>query len=192
MLAYQQKHMHDALAAAEAGRRSHASRNDALFRSLAGARLAGILAAVGEDTTALRALANAEKAYERADMNYGHPTWMSFFDRAELNGLAALVMSRLGKHAEAEARLHHTLALLRPDFSRNRWYYSMNLALAQLAQGEADEAVATALPLVPAAGEAPLAGRNRKLLAQFDRGLRGMAAGSRVVIDWQQHIAEGD
>jgi transcriptional regulator with XRE-family HTH domain len=192
VLSIQQRHMHDALAAAEAGRRANVCRNDALFRSLAGARLAGILAAVGEDSAALRTLAHAEKTYDRANTDEGRPTWMSFFDRAELNGLAALVMARLGRHAEAEAHLHRTLSLLRPDFHRNRAYYTIHLALAQLAQGEADQAMSTALPLVAEEGGAPLAERSRNLLRQFDRGLRRTASGAGFVSEWQDRFNEGE
>ncbi|MGW1039512.1 hypothetical protein [Streptomyces sp. NPDC002547] len=192
LLSFQQQQMHDALAAAEAGRRSSVCRQDALFRSLASARLAGILSAVGEDAAALRTLAHAEKAYERADHGEQRPAWMSFFDCAELDGLGALVMARLGRHAESEARLHRTLTSLRPEFRRNRTYYTIHLALAQLAQGEADQAVATVLPLLPEKGEAPLAGRNGKLLRQFDRGLGQLAPGAGFVIEWQSRFAEGE
>jgi hypothetical protein len=117
---------------------------------------------------------------------------MSFFDRAELNGLAALVMARLGRHDESEARLHQTLSLLRPDLRRNRTYYTIHLALAQLAQGEADQAVATALPLLSGDGEPPLSGRNKKLLRQFNRGLNQVAPGASFVIEWQDRFSEGE
>ncbi|MFJ2812074.1 Tat pathway signal protein [Streptomyces sp. NPDC087294] len=193
LLSYQQRHMHDALAAAEAGRRTYVCRQDALFRSLASARLAGILSAVtGEEIAAQRCLANAEKAYECVDVTAERPTWMSFFDRAELDGLAALVMARLGRHAECEARLHRTLSLLRPDLRRNRTYYTINLALAQLAQGEPEQAVATAVPLLPEKGQTRLSGRNRKLLGQFNRGLTRMADGTGFVVEWQDRYAEGE
>ncbi|MGW4101808.1 hypothetical protein [Streptomyces sp. NPDC004976] len=190
LLAFQQQHMHDALAAAEAGRRAHVCRSDALFRSLASARFAGILSAVGENAAALRTLEHAEKTYVRADKGEQRPTWMSFYDLAELNGLAALVMSRVGRHEEAEARLHRTLALLRPDFHRNRVYYTIHLALAQLAQDEADQAVNTALPLL-SMESAPLAGRSRSLLHHFDHKLRQLAPGAHFVIEWQDRLAEG-
>ncbi|MET8772151.1 hypothetical protein [Streptomyces sp. NPDC004658] len=192
LLSYQQLHLHDALAAAEAGRRAYVCRQDALFRSLASARLAGILSAVGENSAAQRALLHAEKTYERANTAEERPAWMSFFDLAELNGLAALVMARLGRHDEAEARLHRTLSLLRPDLRRNRTYYTIHLAHAQLAQGEADQAVATALPLLPEDGEPPLSGRNKKLLQQFNRGLTQVASGASFVIEWQDRFSKGE
>lgn len=192
LLSYQQVHLHDALAAAEAGRRAYVCRQDALFRSLASARLAGILSAVGEDSAAQRTLLHAEQTYERADPTERRPAWMSFFDRAELDGLAALVMARLGRHAESEARLHRTLSLLRPDLRRNRAYYTIHLALAQLAQGEAEQAVSTALPLLPGPGQPPLVGRNKKLMWQFDRGINQLAPGVGFVIEWQDRFREGE
>ncbi|RAJ83011.1 hypothetical protein K377_04066 [Streptomyces sp. PsTaAH-137] len=189
LLSLQRKHLHTAQAAAEAGRRTYICRHDALFRSLASARLAGILSSVrGQEAAARRALDNAEKAYGRADRAAVRPTWMSFFDQAELNGLSALVMSRLGRYDESEAYLHQTLTLLRPEFQRNRTYYGAHLALAQLAQGEAEQAVATASPLL----EAPLSGRARTLLSKFDQGIGKTARGSKVAVEWAHRYAEGE
>lgn len=191
LLSFHQKLRSDAVAAAEAGRRTRVSRHDSFFRSLANARLAGVLSAMGEDVAALRCLDNAERAYERADHHEERPAWVSFYDRAELDGLSALVMSDLGRHAESEAHLHRTLARLRPDYQRNRVYYSVHLALAQLAQGEAEQAVATALPLLPAPGEQSLGGRTSDLLRQFDRGLNQVASGTRSAVEWTDRYAEG-
>ncbi|MFJ2170794.1 hypothetical protein [Streptomyces griseofuscus] len=192
LLSYQQRHLHDALAAADAGRRTYVCRQDGLFRSLASARLAGILSAVGEDSAAQRTLFHAEKTYERAETAEQRPAWISFFDRAELDGLAALVMARLGRHAESEARLHRTLSQLRPELRRNRTYYTIHLALAQLAQGEADQAVATALRILPTDGEPGLSGRNKKLMHQFNRGVMQVASGAGFVIEWQDRFSEGE
>ncbi|WP_159395040.1 tetratricopeptide repeat protein [Streptomyces sp. 2323.1] len=139
---------------------------------------------------ALRSLENAEKAYEHADPQDGRPAWASFYDRAELDGLSALVMSDLGRHDEAEAHLHRALSRLRPDYRRNRIYYSVHLALAQLAQGEAEQAVATALPLLPGPGEEPLGGRTSDLLRQFDRMLKQVAPGTRSAVKWADCYAE--
>lgn len=191
LLSYQEHQMHDALAAAEAGTREHICRQDPLFRSLASARLAGIQSALGEDTPARRSLAAAEKAYQRADLEDERAAWMAFFDRAELDGLSALVMGRLGRHADSEAHLHRTLARLRPEYRRNRTYYGLNLALAQLAQGEAEQAYATALQYLPAPRQ-KTSGRTSKLLQQFDQGLTRLAPGSHIAVEWADRYAEGD
>ncbi|REK91110.1 hypothetical protein DY245_06590 [Streptomyces inhibens] len=191
LLAFQEQHVHDAIAAAEAGRRTYACRMDPLLRSLANARLAGILSAVGDESEAMRNLENAEKAYERADLLEERPAWISFYDKAELEGLSALVLADLGHYDESEARLHRTLAQLKPEYRRNRLYYSVHLALAQLAQGEAEQAVATAVPLLPTTGEAPPRGRTGQLLQQFDRGLNQVAPGTPLAIEWADRYAEG-
>ncbi|MFI5753014.1 Tat pathway signal protein [Streptomyces sp. NPDC051644] len=191
LLSYQQRHLPDALAAAEAGARQHICRQDPLFRSLASARLAGIQSALGDPTPALRSLEVAEKAYERADREEERAPWMAFFDRAELDGLSALVFGRLGKHAESEAHLHRTLARLRPEYRRNRTYYGLNLALSQLAQGELEQAYATVLPHLPAPGKR-ITGRTGNLLEQFGRGLTRTAPKSRIAVEWADRHAEGE
>ncbi|MER6104365.1 Tat pathway signal protein [Streptomyces sp. NPDC001832] len=190
LLSYQQRHLPDALAAAEAGTRQHICRQDPLFRSLASARLAGIQSALGDPTPALRSLEVAEKAYARADQEGERASWMAFFDRAELDGLSALVFGRLGKHAESEAHLHRTLARLRPEYRRNRTYYGLNLALSQLAQGELEQAYATVLPHLPASGKR-MTGRTGNLLEQFGRGLTRTAPESRIAVEWADRRAEG-
>ncbi|WP_164494249.1 Tat pathway signal protein [Streptomyces sp. ADI97-07] len=190
LLSYQQHHLPDALAAAEAGNRQHICRQDPLFRSLASARLAGIQSALGDPTLALRNLNVAEKAYERADRNEERAPWMAFFDRAELDGLSALVYGRLGKHSESEAHLHRTLARLRPEYRRNRTYYGLNLALSQLAQGELEQAYATVLPHLPPAGKS-MTGRTGSLLEQFGRGLTRTAPKSRIAVEWADRRTEG-
>lgn len=190
LLSYQQRHLPDALAAAEAGARQHICRQDPLFRSLASARLAGIQSAFGESTPALRSLQVAEKAYARADHNTERAPWMAFFDRAELDGLSALVLGRLGEHAQSEAHLHRTLARLRPEYRRNRTYYGLNLALSQLAQGEIEQAYSTVLPYLPEQGKR-MTGRTGDLLEQFGRGLTRTAPKSRVAVEWADRQAEG-
>ncbi|MFE6894820.1 hypothetical protein [Streptomyces sp. NPDC057694] len=189
LLSLQQQHLHTAQAAAEAGQRTYVCRNDALFRSLASARLAGILSSIrGQEAAARRTLDTAERAYGRADRAGERPAWMSFFDRAELSGLSALVMARLGRHDESEAHLHQTLTLLRPEFQRNRTYYSVHLALAQLAQGEAEQAVATASPIL----SSPLSARTRTLLSKFDQGIEQTARGSKAAVEWAHRYTEGE
>jgi hypothetical protein len=63
----QQRQLPDAVAAAQMSRETHVCRLDPLFRSLATARLAAVQAGVGERTAAIRALGQAETAYNRAD-----------------------------------------------------------------------------------------------------------------------------
>ncbi|MFD6985014.1 XRE family transcriptional regulator, partial [Streptomyces sp. NPDC059956] len=174
----------EALAAAEAGRSSAACRRDPLYRSLATARLAGAQAQVGEYTSALRSLDHARTSLRKADPAAQRPSWIGFYDEAELNGLTALVMEDTGRHAEAEAFLHMTLTRLRPDLLRNKAYYSATLALIQLRQGEIERACTTALTVLPEDAGDSLAGRTRTLLHTFHRELAAVAPNTRSAVEW--------
>lgn len=109
---------------------------------------------------------------------------MGFYDRAELHGLSALVHAGIGRHEEAEAHLHHTLVLLRPGFNRNRSYYRCHLALAQLRQGEAEQACSTALSVLPAQPGDSLTERTTRLLTELTTELRSVASGARCATEW--------
>ncbi|WP_326757375.1 hypothetical protein OHB35_00335 [Streptomyces phaeochromogenes] len=191
LLSFQQHCVPDALAAAEAGRNAQVCRRDPLYRSLASARLAGIQAGAGERTNALRTLGRAETAFQRSSFPEERPTWIGFFDRAELDGLSGLVMARIGRHEEAEAYLHRTLARLRPEYRRNHTYYGAQLALAQLHQGAVEQACATATKVLSGQARTSLTGRTGKLLKTFDRDLSSVAQGARCAVDWTDRYNEG-
>ncbi|MFI6415334.1 multiprotein-bridging factor 1 family protein [Streptomyces sp. NPDC050585] len=179
----------EALDAAYEARSTYACRSDALLRSLALARLAGTQAHAyrGERRLGQAALGNidgAQEAFATADRDASRPAWISFYDEAELQGLSSLVMTRLGRHAEAEAHLHKTLRQLRPEYRRNRMYYTATLALVQLRQGEVELACSTAERVGPR-GHNPPAGRTGQLLIQFGQELAKVAPGSRCVADWK-------
>ncbi|MFF2405139.1 hypothetical protein [Streptomyces goshikiensis] len=180
----------DALAAAEAGHRSAACRRDPLYRSLATARLARAQAQAGECTSALRSLDHARASLRKADRAAQRPSWIGFYDEAELNGLTALVMEDTGRHADAEAFLHMALTRLRPDLLRNRGYYSATLALSQLRQGEIERACATALTVLPEEAGDSLAGRTRTLLHIFHRELRTAAPNARSTAEWADRYTQ--
>ncbi|MGW6456295.1 hypothetical protein ACWF94_10275 [Streptomyces sp. NPDC055078] len=182
--------VHEAIAAAQAARNSAACRRDPLYASLASARLAGVYAQAGERSTAMRILDQARAAFGRADASLPRPTWIAFYDEAELHGLSALVTARAGRHSEAEAHLHQTLARLRPQYRRNRSYYTAHLALAQLHQGDAEEACATALSVLPDSDGDSLTGRTGRLLARFDRGLTTAGRRPACAADWTARFTE--
>ncbi|MFD9575364.1 hypothetical protein ACFWBI_36795 [Streptomyces sp. NPDC059982] len=180
----------EALAAAEAGRGSAACRRDPLYRSLATARLAAAQAQAGEYTSALRSLDYARASLQKADPGAQRPSWIGFYDEAELNGLTGLVMEDTGRHEDAEAYLHKTLTGLRPDLVRNRGYYTATLSLAQLRQGEVERACATALTVLPKQTGDSLAGRTRILLNRFHRELRAAAPSASSTAEWTNRYTE--
>ncbi|WP_267065498.1 hypothetical protein [Streptomyces microflavus] len=184
ILARQTRQFNDAIAAATAARASAACRRDPRFRSLAHARLASAYAGAKQPTAALRTLEHAIKAFDGADPHADRPVWMGFYDRAELQGLSALVHAGVGRHDEAEAHLHHTLSLLRPGFNRNRSYYRSHLALAQLRQGEAEQACTTALSVLPTQPGGSLTERTSRLLTEFTGELNSVAPRARCTTEW--------
>lgn len=175
MLALQQKNHPDALAAIAAAGRLSITRQNVLFASLGHARAAGIQAIAGNRQAALRSLGHADEAFARADHDVPRPSWMRFYDHAELAGLAGLTHYRLGQAAKAEACLHQTLTRLRPGLRRNRIYYTTYLALAQLGQGEIEQACHTASTI-----GAQVTGRAWALLREFTGTLTQVAGSSRT------------
>ncbi|MDT0542505.1 MULTISPECIES: Tat pathway signal protein [Streptomyces] len=177
----------DAMAASEASRATAITRRDPLFTSLALARLAVDHADSGDARAALRAIDQAQDAFDRADHSPSRPTWMRFFDQAELDSLALFAHLSLGKWAEAEHHAHRCLTRLRPDLERNRALTHANLALAQLGQGDIEPAVASAMTV---AAEMAHQGRVRKLLGEFTYRLNAMAPKTPEARAWRDHRME--
>ncbi|MGO4428807.1 tetratricopeptide repeat protein, partial [Streptomyces sp. MCAF7] len=140
------------MAASEAATAASAHRRDPLYASLSHARLAVSLPGTGDHTRAQRALERAEKAFERADPDEWRPTSMDFYTRSELDGLTGVTYLRLGQLEDAEYHLHRCIGALRPDQHRNRAYYTVHVAFAQLDQGDAEQACATATGVIPPPG----------------------------------------
>lgn len=172
----------DAMAAAEAARAARVNRHDPLYASLTHARMAVQHADAGDVTAVRRSLARAREALRRADPAAPRPPWMGFYDQAELELLALTAHSTLGRWGDAEAHAHRHLALLRPTLVRNRALSHAHLAHAQLAQGEAELAVATA-GAVPA-DFAHRGGRVGHLIDRFGDRLRATAPGSAPARAW--------
>ncbi|MGV9314762.1 hypothetical protein ACWDR0_21635 [Streptomyces sp. NPDC003691] len=188
ILASQKGNENEAMAAAQMARSSPACRRDPLLASVTSARLASVQAGAGNARAGRRALDSAHTAFHRADPAAHRESWMAFYDAAELHGLSALTLTKLGEHEEAEAHLHRTLGLLRPEYRRNRAYYTAHLALTQLRQGDAETACGTALTLLP--DPAALNGRTRQALGKFDHGLARTAPGARFAADWTDRFHE--
>ncbi|MFE5484127.1 XRE family transcriptional regulator [Streptomyces sp. NPDC056527] len=185
MLANQRgNHIH-ALAAGQAARATAITRRDPLFASLAHARTAIAQARLpGERTAALRGLGRAADALDKADMTQPRPSWVSFYGRAELLAITAIVHDQLGDADVAEAASHQALAALPPAFVRNRALATARLALAQLHQGDIDQAAATTVDVFTLMSGSPLPGRLRTRLGDFHRDLITTAPNSFVAKDW--------
>ncbi|MGY0061248.1 hypothetical protein ACWY4P_32695 [Streptomyces sp. LZ34] len=170
----------DALDAKDVARRLSITRRDPLFASLGHARHAAILGLARDKAGLDRALGRARDAMLRADPGEWRPLWLTaFYDEAEVHSLAATAYLAAGRGAEAEAHAHASLTLFRPHLVRSRSITTARLARAQLGQGEAERAVATAASID---AEHP---RVRAMLDSFTCDLRRVAPGP-LYDSWEQ------
>ncbi|MFE1326727.1 helix-turn-helix domain-containing protein [Streptomyces sp. NPDC058741] len=187
MLAYQRQNWPEALAAAQAAQASSAARRDPFFDSLGRVRVALAYAALGDGRAGLRSLGSAQDTFTRvADRE--RPRWTAFYGQAELDHLAAIVQFNSGRHAHAEAMAHRALARIPMAFRRNKALATAQLALAQLHQGEAEQATASATDVFQIMGRDPLPGRMRTLMGDFHRGLFVMAPSTSYARDWADRM----
>ncbi|MET9879790.1 hypothetical protein ABZZ36_35035 [Actinacidiphila glaucinigra] len=175
----------DAQAAAERVRRNATTRRDPMYASLGHARYALALSQQQDVRGALRAIRLSEDALHRADATAPRPAWFSFYDVAEWHGLSSLVHLRIGRPDEAEFHVHQTLARIRPGFERNRAYYTAQLAIAQVKQGDLEQACRSADVLYTHG--LPNSGRVRELLRIFRT--EAAATGSKRARAWLHDTA---
>ncbi|WP_206325807.1 MULTISPECIES: hypothetical protein [unclassified Streptomyces] len=90
----------------------------------------------------------------------------------------------LGHPAQAEAASHRALAALPPSYRHNRAHTTAQLALAQLHQGDIEQACATSGEVFRIMDGAPLSGRIRQLLGDFQRDLIAHAPSARLAHEW--------
>lgn len=178
----------DALAANDVARNLHITRRDPLFASLGLARQAAIHGTAQDRTGIRRAFDQAQDAMLRADPGEYRPVWLlAFYDQAELDSLALSAYLALGDYPTAEFHAHRCLSALRPHMVRSRAITTTRLAHAQLAQGAADAATATAMKVPTDA--ATQHARVSRMLQEFGAALRATAPGSSTVQTWTEHTA---
>ncbi|MYU20884.1 XRE family transcriptional regulator [Streptomyces sp. SID8352] len=178
----------DAIAANDVARNLHITRRDPLFACLGHARQAATLGLTGDSAAVRSALGSARDSMDRADPRLSRPVWMTAtLSGAELETLSLAAHLRLGDFEQAEAHAHRSLALLRPHMRRDRALNTARLAYAQLRQGDAEAATATAMrvPTDVATGHA----RVTRILDAFGISLRTAARGSSSAQTWSEHTS---
>ncbi len=183
MLAHQRRRHGDAVAAAHAAQATGITRRDPLFASLAHARTAIGHANRGDRQAALRSISAAGAALTRAQ-DIPRPSWVAFYGSAELHALTAVVRDRVGDAEGAEGASHRALAEIPRQFRRNRALATTRLALAQLHQHDVDQATASASSVFGMMAGAPIPGRMRTLLGDFQRDLFNLAPDSTTAREW--------
>lgn len=189
MLAYQRQNWPEQLAAAQAANASPAARRDPFFGSMGRVRLALAHSSLGDPRAAKRALGTAQETLRKA-VEDERPRWTAFYGPAELNHLAAIILNRNGQSAEAEAMAHRALAKIPAEFQRNRALATCQLALAQLRQGEPEQATTTAASVFTIMDGAPLPGRMRTLIGDFHRDLLRRAPSTTYARNWADRMRD--
>jgi transcriptional regulator with XRE-family HTH domain len=189
MLAYQRKNGPEQLAAAQAANASQAARRDPFFSSMSRVRLALAHSSLGDPRAAKMALGAAQETLRKA-AEEERPRWTAFYGPAELNHLAAIILNHNGESAEAESMAHRALAKIPAEFQRNRALATCQLALAQLRQGEPEQATTTAATVFTIMDDAPLPGRMRTLIGDFHRDLLRLAPSTTYARDWADRMRD--
>ncbi|WP_431984122.1 XRE family transcriptional regulator [Streptomyces qinglanensis] len=184
MLARQRKDYPQAVAVAQAAQSTPIARRSPLHASLAHARTAVGLAHVNNRRGALHSLGRAEDALSKNPQAAPQPSWISFYGPAELHALTAVVRDVIGEPADAEAASHQALSALPTSYRRNRAQTTARLALAQLHQGEVERACETGSQVFAIMSGAPLPGRMRRMLGDFQRELMTRASSARIAQEW--------
>ncbi|MET8830397.1 XRE family transcriptional regulator [Streptomyces sp. NPDC004610] len=184
MLAHQRSQYTQAVDAGYAAQATAVTRRDPFFASLAHARTAVGHSTLGDRTAALRSLGYAQEALAKASPDEPRPSWVAFYGGAELSAITAIVRDRIGDPTQAEAASHRALAGIPEQFRRNRALATTRLGLAQLRQGDIDQACATASTVFDLMNGDPLPGRMRTLLGDFHRALITLAPDSGAAREW--------
>ncbi|MEW1696813.1 XRE family transcriptional regulator [Streptomyces sp. NPDC091278] len=173
----------DAVDSAMAAQATTVTKRDPLFASLAHARTA--VGHSGRDRqAALRSLGHAREALSKAVPAAPRPSWTAFYGPAELTALTAVVHNRIGNFAAAEAASHRALSSIPRQFRRNRAMATAQLALAQVRQGDVDQACASASTAFELMEGHSIPGRMRSRLGDFYRDLITLAPGATAVREW--------
>ncbi|WP_246574835.1 XRE family transcriptional regulator [Streptomyces genisteinicus] len=190
MVAHQRRDHTAAVDAGYAAQATAVTRRDPLFGSLAHARTAIGHAHRGDPQAALRSLGFAETLLAKASPEQERPPWIGFYGPAELHALSAIVRDQIGHFDEAEAASHRALAVLPGQFRRNRALVAARLALAQVHQGEAEQACATSEQVFHLMDGAPLPGRMRTLMSDLHGELMSLAPDSDFTREWVQRYRD--
>ncbi|MFJ6213347.1 hypothetical protein ACIQGZ_08465 [Streptomyces sp. NPDC092296] len=129
----------EALAAADAAGRAVPGGGPARVRALMATRRARAHALLGEEVAGRRALADAEQLLD-ASAGEEAPSWLYYFDAAELAGQAGSALLDLRLPGQAAPLLERALTSQDPSCVRDRALYSVRSGTAALLLGDTDRA----------------------------------------------------
>ncbi|WP_326571212.1 hypothetical protein OG539_35445 [Actinacidiphila glaucinigra] len=128
----------DALTAARAAE-SAAAGATSRTRAMLATRRARAHAGLGEDSACRRSLEEAGRLLDTAPGD-DDPSWIYWFDEAELCAQSGIALLDLGRAEEAAPLLEKALAIQDPLYRRDRTLYTARAALARALTGDLDTA----------------------------------------------------
>ncbi|MBC2863588.1 hypothetical protein [Streptomyces mexicanus] len=177
----------EAVRAAQAAQRAARGLGSDRLMSLLALREAGGWAGLADRTGCARALARAQALYERGP-SPADPEWMSFYGRAELEGLEAQCWSTLGDWTRAARHARRAAQLQDPHFARNTALYTAELADDLARGGHPDEAAAAGMRVLDLLGQVQ-SSRVRTMLAGTARVLLPHRRASGVSAFLERHAS---
>ncbi|MGW4196142.1 hypothetical protein [Streptomyces sp. NPDC005004] len=134
----------EAVRAAQAAQRAARPLGSPRLMSLLALREAGGWAGLADRAGCRQAMARAQALFARGESDTD-PEWMSFYGRAELEGLEAQCWSTLGDWWRAARHARRAADLQDPHFTRNIALYTAELADDLARDGRPDEAASAGL-----------------------------------------------
>ncbi|MFE2751179.1 hypothetical protein ACFXGA_04165 [Actinosynnema sp. NPDC059335] len=146
----------EALSLVALARRGSAARLDPMASAMLATCESWAHATLGDVEAVDRAVGDAESHFAKADPDET-PAWLSYFDRAGLEGMAALsyrtaAEHRPGTEGKAEPHLAEALRLRRATYQRSNLFDVISLVGVRVLQGEHAEANRLASTLLSPAG----------------------------------------
>ncbi|MBQ1091064.1 sporulation protein [Streptomyces sp. B93] len=145
------------------------------------------LSNAGDRAAAGLAMNQAERHFERAD-SAEDPTWLSYFDDAELLGEFCHCFRDLKMRSEAVEHAQRAVNSTDPQYARTLGFCRMVLAQSQLLNGELEAAVTTARLAVDG-GDSLQSSRFQRYVTDFQAEISTHAANPAVVA-FNEHVSD--
>jgi hypothetical protein len=139
--------------------------------ALLASREAASWAQLGEASASRKAMNRADHTFHSDDVQQDDPTWINFFNSAELAATRATASSHLGQAEQAIAAGQSAVDGLGAKSQRNRALYSVRLGISLLLDGDQVRACEVVRPVLPLFKEVH-SGRTHALLDEFLLTLR--------------------
>ena len=155
--------------------------------ALLASREAASWAQLGEASASRKAMHRADHTFH-PDVQQDDPTWINFFNSAELSAARATASSHLGRVEQAIAAGQSAVDGLGAKSQRNRALYSVRLGISLLDEGDQVRACEVVQPVLPLFKEVR-SGRTHAILGEFLHSLHGFTGiAVRDLLDYARSL----